>query len=729
MRVMLLFRGAPGVGKSTYIKEHNLEQYTLSADDIRIMCQSPVMQIDGSMAISQANDKFVWNMLFQMLEARMQRGEFVVIDATNSKTQELSRYKDMATMYRYRMYCIDMTVVPIEVCKLRNKSRPAYKQVPESVIDNMYARFETQKIPAGITVLHPNELSKIWYQPTDFSNYKRIHHIGDIHGCYTVLQECLKDGLHDDELYIFCGDYIDRGIQNIEVIQYLYEIMNKPNVILLEGNHERWLWYWSHGGTSKSKEFESVTRRQLEIGGLDTKIARMFYRKLHQCVYYKYGDKTVLVTHAGLSCIPENLTFLATEQMIRGVGRYSEYEDVVRTFDEIMPDNTYQIFGHRNTDLLPISISKRCFNLCDCVERGGCLRTVILDADGFHSQEFKNNVYRDQEDSGHLEYTKNEMSVMEIVDELRRNQFVNEKKFDNISSFNFTRDAFYKKHWDEQTMKARGLFINTATGNIVARSYPKFFNVNERAETHFNMLQYKLRFPVTAYVKENGFLGMVSYNSETDDFFIASKSTPNGDFANWIKTMFFEHVKNSEELKDYLKKTNSTLVFECVDMEHDPHIIKYNSSHLFLLDIVSNQIEFSKLPYATVKEVGDKYGFEVKTKALVLNTWSEFRDWYNEISTEDYEFDGRIIEGFVIEDSVGYMVKLKLEYYKLWKHMRSVAQAVLGGSGYRRMGSLLTPMQNQFYGFCKELAHTENYPTHIIPLREMFLAQYKEGDE
>ena len=267
MRVLLLLRGSAGVGKSTYIKEHDLEQYALSADNIRLMCQSPVLQTDGSMAISQTNEKLVWNLLFQMLEARMQRGEFVVIDATNSKTQEINRYKDMAKTYRYRIFCVDMTGVPMEECKRRNKLRPLYKQVPDEVIEKMYARFETQAIPAGVTVIQPDELDKIWYKPSDYSHYKKIHHIGDIHGCYTVLQEYLKDGFKDNELYIFCGDYIDRGLENVEVVSFLFENMNRPNVILLEGNHERWLWYWAHGGTSKSAEFEKVTRKQLEAGG------------------------------------------------------------------------------------------------------------------------------------------------------------------------------------------------------------------------------------------------------------------------------------------------------------------------------------------------------------------------------------------------------------------------------------------------------------------------------
>ena len=32
MRTLLLMRGAPGCGKSTFIKQHGLEPYTLCAD-------------------------------------------------------------------------------------------------------------------------------------------------------------------------------------------------------------------------------------------------------------------------------------------------------------------------------------------------------------------------------------------------------------------------------------------------------------------------------------------------------------------------------------------------------------------------------------------------------------------------------------------------------------------------------------------------------------------------
>ena len=721
MRVLLLLRGAPGCGKSTYIRENGLEQYALSADGIRMMYQSPVMQADGTFGISQQNEKDVWDTLFEVLEARMLRGEFVVIDATNSKTKEMNRYKDMASTYRYRIYCVDFTKIPIDECKRRNRLRPEFKQVPDEAIDKMYSRFETQDIPAGIKVLKPDELGKIWFKPIDLSGFKKIHHIGDIHGCNTVLQEYLKDGIKDDEFYIFCGDYIDRGIENVEVINFLYSISERKNVLMLEGNHERWLWYWSHGGTAKSKEFETVTRPVLEKAQLDPKIARMLYRKFGQCAWYTYGDKQVFVTHAGLSMIPENLTLIATEQMIRGVGYYSDYKAVADTFERIMPPNVYQIFGHRNTEDSPVQMSERTFNLEGHVEFGGHLRAVELDEHGFHTVEVQNTVFRPKEEHKREEYTQTEMSVMEVVDAMRQNKYVMEKQFGNISSFNFTREAFYDKKWNDQTTKARGLFINTKEGCVAARSYEKFFAVNERPETKYEMLRHKFVFPVTAYVKENGFLGMVSYNPETDDFFIASKSTPEGDFAGYLRALFEANCSAPKTLKEYLKANNVTLVFECVDMVNDPHIIKYDKSHLFLLDIVKNDINFEKLPYSDVQEVGRLYGFEVKTKAATFENWEEISSWYNEVTDDDYLYDGHEIEGFVVEDSAGFMVKIKLAYYRFWKHMRTVAQETLRSGNYRRTGELTTPMANRFFGFCKELAKQPEHPTHIIELREMFL--------
>ena len=725
MRILLLLRGSAGCGKSTWIEQNGLKPYTLSADDIRLLCQSPIMQVDGTEGISQANDNVTWKTLFNLLEVRMQKGEFTVIDATNSKTSEMNRYKEMCNTYRYRIFCVDFTDIPIEEVKRRNANREVLKRVPEEAIDKMYSRFATQKIPSGIKVIKPNELDAIWMKMFDLSDYKKIHHIGDIHGCNTALQKYLSDngGLKDDEMYIFTGDYIDRGLESADVVKFLISIMNKKNVLMLEGNHERWLWLYANDCVGKSKEFELITRPQLEEAKIDKKDIRQLYRKFGQCAYYKYGDNIYLVTHAGLSTLPKNLSYVATDQMIRGVGNYNDFEKVAETFLATTPDNVYQIHGHRNTKRLPVKVNDRVFNLEGRVEFGGDLRCVQIDKDGIHTVEVENTVYKTPEMQS--EQTVTSSSVADTIIALRSNRYIQEKKFGNISSFNFTNKAFYDKVWDEQTTKARGLYLDTMKGKVAARAYDKFFNVNERPETKFDMLQYKLQFPVTAYVKENGFLGIVSYNEYEDDLFIANKSTIDSQFAQWFREMLYEKVssENIQKMKEFIKEHNVSFVFECVDMKNDPHIIEYPNSELFLLDIVQNDMEFSKYEYDTMVDIANQFGLIPKEKAFEIATWQEFFDWYYDILEEDYEYNGRKIEGFVIEDSVGYMTKLKLAYYNFWKFMRSISHEAIRSGYIRKTSALTTPTANEYYAWVRKLHDVEDkesIPKDICTLRSLF---------
>lgn len=656
MRVLLLLRGSAGCGKSTWIEQNGLKPYTLSADDIRLLCQSPVLQVDGTRGISQNNDGTVWKTLFSLLEIRMQKGEFTVIDATNSKTSEINRYKNMCETYRYRMYCVDFTDIPIEEVKRRNAGREEFKRVSDDVIDKMYSRFATQKIPSGITVIKPDELDSIWMKKRDFSQYKRIHHIGDVHGCYTALMKYLDDngGIKDDEFYIFTGDYIDRGVENAEVVNFLISIMDRKNVLMLEGNHERWLWLWANDCTGRSKEFELVTRPILDASGIDKKEVRKLYRRFGQCAYYSYGDNVYLVTHAGLSVIPDNLTFVATDQMIHGVGAYNDFEKIAETFYGKMPANYYQIHGHRNTKLLPVRVNDRVFNLEGRVEYGGELRCVRVDADGIHEVEIHNDVFKAPEIQE--EQTVTTSSVADVIISLRGNRYIQEKTFGNISSFNFTSKAFNDRVWDEQTTRARGLYIDTFKGRVAARAYDKFFNINERPETKFDMLQNKLQFPVTAYVKE---------------------------------------------------------------------------SNLYLLDIVYNQINYAKYDYDAMCDTAHRFGLTPKKKACELATWQEFYDWYYDILEDDYEYNGRVIEGFVIEDSAGYMTKLKLAYYNFWKFMRTISYEAIRNGYIKKTSALTTPLANEYYAWVRKLHDTEdpaNVPRDICTLRRWFYNDMKQAE-
>ena len=736
IRTLLVLRGAPGCGKSTWVREHNLAPYTLCPDDIRVLCSSREMQADGHFAIARnhATEQETWKVILELLEYRMSRGELTVLDATASKTKDIQQYKDLADMYRYRTYVVDFTDVPIETCLKQNLQRSEDKWVPEEGIRNIYARFATQPVPGRVEVIKPDELDKILEKPLDLSSYKKIVFIGDIHGCYDTLMQYpdFKDGLKDDTEYIFLGDYIDRGNQNAEVMHFIQSIMDKPNVCLLEGNHERWLRDYGNSAPAKSKEFEDKTKGQLILGGYDQKMARMFYRKVRQMSHFMWNGIEVLACHAGIPCMRANLTFIPTHAFINGVGDYKDYQVVADTWMTETKENQYLIHGHRNTQNDPCHIADRVFNLEGEVEFGGKLRIVELDENGFNVVELA-NCQPITEDTDTTTFQVE--TVHDAIVYLRDNQFVTEKKLGNgISSFNFTREAFYDANWTRQTVLARGLFLDTDNEKVFARSYEKFFKVNEVHETELSALKARLQFPVYAYVKENGFLAIVSYDYKNDDLFIASKSTNKGDYVEYIKAILEPY---KEKLLGMLRKLYNSedpdtysFVFECIDPIHDPHIIKYAEPHLVLLDVIYNDLEYKTIPYWRLKEIAEHIGCPVKQLAHTLKDWDELRDLYMAVQDEDYKLNGEFIEGYVFVDSAGFMTKCKTGYYNFWKFMRGVADSTLRSGHYSRTGALQTVGANQFYGWCRKVFNTEriketkSYPfkTDIISLREYFIS-------
>lgn len=206
MRSLIILRGSPASGKSTWIEKMNLQNYTLSADYIRLLVESPIIAPEyNHRIISQKNDNYVWQLLFELLEKRMSRGEFVVIDATHSKSSDFSRYNKLCERYRYRKYYVDFSDVPLEECKRRNLLREDYKRVPENVIEKMYSRMETQSKTSGwIEVNKNNFWNEVGTKLFDLNKYEKINVFGDIHGCYDPLKEYFdRFPYSENEMYIF----------------------------------------------------------------------------------------------------------------------------------------------------------------------------------------------------------------------------------------------------------------------------------------------------------------------------------------------------------------------------------------------------------------------------------------------------------------------------------------------------------------------------------------------
>ncbi len=724
MRVLLLLRGIPGSGKSTFIKQQGLEPYVLRADDFRLRHASPVLDVQGKLCISQFFDNSVWPELQHLLQERMKRGCFTIVDATNIRSSELSSYRKMAEEYKYRVYVLDFTDVSLEEAKRRNLLRPEYKQVPEYVIDNMYERLADNKVPSGITVLKPENIASIWFAPKDLSAYRRIVHIGDIHGCYDALQKYFtKEPMTDDTYYIFVGDYLDRGSQNAQVLQFMLELAKLPNVALIEGNHELALATYD---TPKEAQRFRKTADELRRAGITHKAAYVFYKQLAQCVYYKFKDKTVLVTHGGLSCLPQQLTLIATAEMIYGTGTYNDVLTVDTAFAANAAEEVYQVHGHRNVGGLPMQVNSHCFDLDGAVEMGGALRVLELGAAGFKDISPDKPA---QAVAKKAAKTACSTLVAALLHSFRGNTYIKEKQFGNISSFNFTRDAFYNKAWDSITCKARGLYIDTKRKVIVARSYDKFFNLNERPETTLAALQQNLQFPVQAYVKVNGFLGIVGYDVAADRLIITSKGDWGGLYAQiFQETLLAELGGRVALLKEYVKQNNCSVIFECVEPVQDPHIIAYDKPEVVLLEIIANSVDFHHKPYAEVQQLAQQLGVQAKRLAFTFSSWQELAVWLQQIMQPGYKYEGEYIEGFVIEDANGFMTKLKLAYYTQWKHLRQLSQVVLKhGACKQGKGKQVDVLEQNFYQWLQQEVFpkrrkdgTYAFATDIISLRRLF---------
>lgn len=64
--------------------------------------------------------------------------------------------------------------------------------------------------------------------------------IGDIHGCFRSLTTLLdRVAIQDDDLLITLGDYVDRGPQSREVIDWLIAFDRTNRLVPLLGNHEQ----------------------------------------------------------------------------------------------------------------------------------------------------------------------------------------------------------------------------------------------------------------------------------------------------------------------------------------------------------------------------------------------------------------------------------------------------------------------------------------------------------
>lgn len=672
MKLLIILRGAPGSGKSYFIKQNDLEDLTLSTDKIRLMYSSIYTDKDGRDYITQRFNKRVFELLYKMLEIRMQNGDTTIIDATNTKQSSVTEYLRLAKIYSYTPICIDFSSIDYGKLLEQNKSRSSYKFVPEEVIkgmcenlesskqwfidtfkDNYYDYYKYYSNHAGVGALKDIGIDMFCYNlESKYLNCwyttKYMVVFSDLHGRIDKVKEYFKKYPYSDSTdYFFVGDYLDRGDYNKETLEWLIENCEKFNFHFCEGNHERHLRDYVYYGLDsvRSKEFRDKTYNQIKDISKDK--IKLFLSKLKTHFYIRVGLKMFFINHAGttFSCCD---LFDSANNLIKGVGEYKDIDDVATTY---MKNNSIvtQICGHRKAS--NIKLGKTFYALNSEVEKDDPLNVLIYSG-------YDNDIKVEQFNTPTAKINADE----DIIEQLNNSDLIKKKYLDNgIVSYNFTRDAFYKQKWNELTCKARGLFVDSETGKIVARSYTKFFNEDQLTKEQVH----EFEPPFDVSYKENGYLGLLSYNPKTDDFFIATKSVDYGDYKDWFKQILEDKNYLTNELKQYLKENNVTFVFEVIDPKHDSHIIEYKEKQVCLLDIIRNEFEFKPYSYDELCKVTSK--FVINRKYMYyIECDCDINHALRKLKDNDYK-----IEGYVIRDKNNKMVKVKLPYYKFWKKVRS----------------------------------------------------------
>lgn len=242
--------------------------------------------------------------------------------------------------------------------------------------------------------------------------------------------------------------------------------------------------------------------------------------------------------------------------------------------------------------------------------------------------------------------------------------------------YNYTQVCQFQGAWDKYTMMCRGL-ITDMEGNIVARPFPKFFNLEEN-KTDLPAEDFEI------YEKYDGSLGILYWvNNEP---YIATRGSFISDQAIKGTELFREVIKDYDKFdKDY------TFLFEIIYPENR---------------IVCNYGDCKKLVLLAIIETSTGREIDVGDRIIGLNEF-EVAKRYDALKdlTKLKELEEPNKEGFVIKFKSGVRVKVKFdEYVRLHKlitglSIKSIWEIMKNG---KTLDDLLNNVPDEFFKWARD---------------------------
>lgn len=274
-----------------------------------------------------------------------------------------------------------------------------------------------------------------------------------------------------------------------------------------------------------------------------------------------------------------------------------------------------------------------------------------------------------------------------LLNEMASNELVRVKEsgIPGVVACNFTRKAFHKGAWDAQTVRARGLFLDKNTGEVVARGYDKFFNVGQSGapatirdlateatreaqdNEHYNVIMRK---------KHNGFLAIVS--AINGNLVVLSKSGVTA-YSREAERILRAQIGDAgcERLRRILDNNNMSATFECIS-KNDPHMVYYTKDEMIFLDFIYNAPDYDPMPFDaafTVIRTVDPLMPVAESKTLAYWwMWENDTDLAGIITRMADRASCEHAEGYVVSYGDGRMVKIKTRWYTRAKWLRPMVQ-------------------------------------------------------
>ena len=229
------------------------------------------------------------------------------------------------------------------------------------------------------------------------------------------------------------------------------------------------------------------------------------------------------------------------------------------------------------------------------------------------------------------------------IEDFYNHPHVLHNEWEDLVIFFYSRECQYDKIWDDITRAARGIIFNKKTGELISKSYEKFFNLNEMPESCLENLP-KGKF--TSSVKKDGSLGISFFYK--DQWYITTKGSFKSEMGQWATVWFRKNVNVSAIKREY------TYLFEIIYPENRIVIDYGDFEGLVLLGCIETKTSL-EMPYSALIAEAEALGV---TLTEIQTDYDNVEDLY--IFCKGLPHNQ---EGFVLTFENGLKVKMKGDDY------------------------------------------------------------------